>query len=208
MGFQRPRGMTLIEVIAAVAIVGIVAFLALPSLENYLAMQRAQTTWDIFRSLNFSLNNNNTALGNVGFVNQLNTSTNATAHYPARLSQLVIAITTNDIRCGGPATNKYTTTDVTNWTKAAPYSGLQITQLVGLSTPIGVIKDSVVQGTGTTAGYVELRIDSVRTTDAANLDLLVDHTSDSTSGQVRYSPATNNPADLHMVKYLLPGYGC
>lgn len=207
MRFRSLRGLTLLEVIAAVAIVGAIAFLALPNLESYLAMQRAQTTWDILRSLNFSLNNNNTALGNIGFVNELNTVTNKVAHYPARLSQLVIAIATSDNRCG-TTTNHYTTTDVTNWTKAAPYSGFQITQLVGLATPIGVIKDSVVQGTGTTAGYVEIRIDSVRTTDAANLDLLVDAASDSTSGQVRYGPATGSPTDLHLVKYLLPGYGC
>ena len=213
---NRP-GMTLGEIITAVVIVSAIAAVVTPTVSGYLARNRANAVAAILDSLNSSLNNNNLARGRLGFVNRLTTTAIAAA-YPNTLNVLTRALKTSDVRCVGPATNKFTTTDSLNWLKglsvtpggtdSSLYSDLRITPGVGIATPIGVIRDSVLKGSGTTAGFAELHIDSVWTIDAENLDLAIDGTADSTTGRIRYSAATGSPKDLHFVKFLLPGYGC
>lgn len=199
--------MTLAEIIASVAIMCAVTAVVTPTVSGYLARNRAATVAGILDSVGVALNNNNIARGGIGFVNIL-TRAGRTAAYPQTLDPLVRVLKTTDVKCAGPASNKFVAADTLASKAGEPYSSIVITPGVGIATPIGVIRDSVLQGSGTTAGFAELHIDSVRTTDAANLDLAIDGTADSTAGRVRYSAATGNPTDLHFVKYLLPGYGC
>ncbi|HXD47697.1 MAG TPA: hypothetical protein VN600_02915, partial [Gemmatimonadaceae bacterium] len=94
-------GLTLFEAIAALAIIGLAAAVAVPAIEGHESISDARATADVFRSLGYSLGNHNVALGNLGFINAI---TAGTPKYPARLSQLVIQIrsngTTGDHKCG------------------------------------------------------------------------------------------------------------
>lgn len=207
MRTRNRRGMTLTEIIASVAIVCGIAAVVTPTVSGYLARNRATTVAAILDSINVALNNNNLARGGIGFVNTLTRAGRAAA-YPQTLDPLVRVLKTTDVKCVGPATNKFVAADTVASKAGEPYSNLRITTGVGIATPMGVIRDSVLAGSGSTAGFAELHMDSVRTTDAQNLDLAIDGTADSTTGRIRYSAATGSPADLHFVKYLLPGYGC
>jgi prepilin-type N-terminal cleavage/methylation domain-containing protein len=199
------RGFTLIEVVVSVVIIGLIAGVALPGIAGYIAMQRDQTTADTFKSLEFSMTNQNTVLGRLGFINVvITTGATPAAGYPSALSQLVNVITTAQTHCSGAV---YSATDVTNWAKGAPYSGLLIAAGQGVSTPLGMIQDAIVKGSGNTAGFIELRLDQVAQQDATNLDLLIDGAADATTGQLRYVASAT--AGLFLVKYLLPAsYGC
>lgn len=208
-GFHARRGLTLIETIVAIAIIGLAAAVTVPALAGHAALENAKATAQVFESLGLSLGNHNVALGNVGFIR---TITAGTAEYPARLSQLVVQIRSNgvtgDHKCDG---SNYSggggTSDSARWAANAPFSSLLITRGVGVLTPLGTILDTVAKGSGNTANLVELRLDGVQTSDAENLDMVVDGSLDSTSGQLRY--VGGSAAGTHLVKYVLPGWvGC
>jgi type II secretory pathway pseudopilin PulG len=202
-------GLTLFEAIAALAIIGLAAAVAVPAIAGHESISDARATADVFRSLGYSLGNHNVALGNLGFINAI---TAGTQKYPARLSQLVIQIrsngTTGDHKCGGTNYSGGTaSSDSGLWAANAPFSSLLITKNIGVSTALGTIDDTIVKGSGNTAGLVELRMDTVQTSDAENLDMVIDGSLDSTSGQLRYVAGT--VAGTHLIKYVLPGsVGC
>ncbi len=212
MTLRPARGLTFIEITIALVILGLLAAVVFPTLSGYAANRRAQETADIFVSLGLSLNNNNNALGTKGFINSVvDTKQSPPGKYPSRLRDLTIAITTSTAThrdCAGAA---YTAAMVTAWTANAPFSGLLITPGVGVTTPMGVIRDSVYKGVGSTAGLVELQMDSVKDEDADNLDFFLDKSLDPNNGRLRYIQSSAGPArpDLHLVKYVLPGaVGC
>jgi type II secretory pathway pseudopilin PulG len=204
-----------VEIVVALALVGILAAVIGQALAGYAAAQRARTTSEVFTSLGYSLNNGNNPLRNSlsskGFINSvvdLSLKAAPYGRYPSRLSQLVVAITTNDADCAG---TKYDATKVAAWTANAPFSDLLITLGVGVTTPMGTIRDSVFPGTGNTANLVEMRLDSVTTQDAENLDFSVDNQYDSAAGQLRYMQSGAGPTrpNLHLIKYVMPAFtGC
>lgn len=209
------RGFTLVEVVVALALVGILAAVISQALAGYAAAQRARSTSDVFTSLGYSLNNENSpmrnSLSSKGFINtvvDLGLKAAPYGRYPSRLSQLVIAITTADADCAG---TKYNANKVAAWTANAPFSDLLITKGVGVTTPMGTIRDSVYPGSGNTANLVEMQLDSITTQDVENLDFVVDNQYDSAAGQLRYVQSGAGPTrpNLHMAKYVMPAYtGC
>jgi prepilin-type N-terminal cleavage/methylation domain-containing protein len=222
------RAFTLAEVIISLAILGLVVAVAVPAIAGYASMTRARQTASVFASLGYSLNSPNDASRNAldargyidtlrnsqargGFINtvvDLGLKAAPYASYPARLRHLVIAPTTSDFDCSG---TKYTATKVTAWASKSPYTDLFITPGLGVNTPFGYIRDSVYKGAGNTANLIELRLDSVNTQDAQNLDGVMDGDLDSAAGLLRYvqSAAGGARTDLHLVKYVLPAYtGC
>jgi type II secretory pathway pseudopilin PulG len=202
-------GLTLFEAIAALAIIGLAAAVAVPAMVGHASISDARTVAGIFTSLGYSLNNHNVALGDLGFINTIKAGT---PKYPARLSQLVVQIrsggATGDHKCGGSNyTGGSAGSDSGLWAAATPFSTLLITRTVGLTTPLGTIPDTVVKGSGNTASLVEIRLDSVQTLDAQNLDMVIDGALDSTSGQLRY--VAGAVAGTHLIKFVLPGsVGC
>lgn len=209
---RSARGVTFVEITIALVILGLLAAVVFPTVASYSARQRAEETAEVFVSLGLSLNNNNNPLGKKGFINSVVDPTKSPqGTYPSRLRDLTIAITTTVAThrdCAGAA---YTAAKVVTWTANAPFSGLLITPGVGVTTPMGVIRDSVYKGAGNTAGLVELRMDSVATEDADNLDYFIDKAADAAAGQLRYIQSAAGPArpDLHLIKYVLPGaVGC
>lgn len=198
---SRP-GFTLAEIVVSAVILTVIAAIALPSYAGYNNAKRASDTATILNSLALSLNNYNNQAGPTGYLQTV-------GKYPQFLHHLTSAITTSDKQCSGAV---YTTTQVSNWLKHAPYSGLDIVTSNGVSTPLGWVHDSVIKGTHTGAfgssqsGWVELHIDSVSTTDVLSLDSLVDNGIDSTQGLIRDSTATNTltSANLHLIRFLIP----
>lgn len=202
-------GMTFVEVVIGLAVFGVLAAIVVPEVSGYLANRRAVDTAKIFMSLHYSLNNNNTPLGGTGFINTAREAGKDPAgRYPATLTQLVKPIATTDVDCSGAT---YSANKVSGWLLGGPFTGLLVTSTVGVTTPMGVIQDGVFTGTGNTAGLIELRMDSVTTQDADNLDFQIDRVYDANAGQLRYtlSAAGGARPDLHLVKYLLPTWvGC
>src|SRR3990172_2258736 len=143
------RGVTLVEITIALVILGLLAAVASPAVSGYVKRQRAEETGEILVSLGLSLNNNNNAMGTKGFINSVvDTKQSPPGKYPSRLRDLTIAITTTVAThrdCAGAA---YPAAGVTAWTANAPFSGLLINPGVGVTTPMGVIRDSVYAGSG------------------------------------------------------------
>lgn len=196
---SRRSGFTLPEVLVSTAILILLGAMTVPSLVSYKNARDARAVASTLSALSISLNNPNGYLGSLGFIQQIGS-------YPQNLSHLETPITTAMKSCAGTA---YTSTNVSAWAAGAPYSSAMIIATKGIPTPIGWIRDTVY--TSATTNYVELRIDSVETIDAQNLDLAVDLFQDSTLGVLRYEadPAAPGNTGLHRVRYLLPaGTGC
>lgn len=198
---RRPerRGFTLPEVLVSTTILILLAAMTVPSLVSYKNAKDARAVASLLTSLSLSLNNPNGSLGDLGFAQRIGDK------YPQQLIDLVAPITTAKFSCSGGA---YTTTNVNAWAAGAPYSNAPIF-LTGIPTPAGSIRDTVY--TSATTNYVELRMDSVETIDAQNIDLAVDLTADSTQGVIRYEAEPSAPTNvqLHRIRYLIPkGNGC
>jgi prepilin-type N-terminal cleavage/methylation domain-containing protein len=202
MSRHRPRGFSLIEIVAAVAILTILAALIIPSIAGYDNQRRTTATVTILKSLGTSLNNSNAMGDDYGFLQTV-------LRYPIRLSHLTVAITTADKQCSGAV---YTAAMVSAWRSSPRYTSYNILPLQGVSTPLGWIQDTVVKGTqsgtfgSSPVGYVELHIDSLSTADVQAIDLAVDEVVDSSAGLVRDSTArgTATTANLHLLRFLIP----
>jgi type II secretory pathway pseudopilin PulG len=206
---QRTRaGLTLVEVAASLLILALAAVVVVPSLNGYRAHTRARETSDLFVSLGYSLNNNNTPFGGTGFINTvLDAKKSPPGVYPSRLRDLVIPITTATATHRDCSQAAYTANRVTSWNVNAPFTGLLVEAGVGVTSPLGVIRDSVYKGVGNTANMIELRIDSVSTGDVENVDFYMDGAYDSTTGRIRYVAGAGG--DLHLLKFVIPAYvGC
>jgi hypothetical protein len=205
----KRAGLTYIELAVALGLLALAGALIYPEASGMLAQRRARDTASALLSLALSLDNNNVPMGTLGFMNAVwESGKDPAARYPAKLSQLVVPITTSDVDCSA---TKYSATKVTGWQKNGPFTGLMLTPGVGINTRVGYIRDSVFVGSGVTAGMIDLRIDSVSTLDVQNIDLYVDHSYDSVRGQVRYESSIGAPLDasLHVLKFVLPTWvGC
>lgn len=183
-------------VVAALAIVALVGAAALPTMAGYSSLQRAAKTKSMITSLEASMSNGtNTKPGFLEVVGNV---------YPSHFSMLNIPITTSEKRCGANTVfSGGGAGQVTKWLNGGPFSGFTIAPWTasgsGLRTPIGVIKDSVYKISGS---FIAMKIDSVGTEDARNLDFLIDGGSvDSTTGNVTWVAATGITAGtpLHLV---------
>lgn len=196
---SRRRGFTLPEVLVSTFILVLLAAMTVPSLVSYKNAKDARATAATISSFSLSIVNTNAELGDPGFFERV-------AAYPQTLSQLIAPITTSMRSCAGTL---YTATDVTNWSVGAPYSTATVIATKGVPTPLGWIRDTVYLSA--TPNYVELRLDSVETDDAKNIDLAIDIDADSTSGVLRYEAEPSAPGNpqLHRLRYLIPrGIGC
>lgn len=197
MKLARRRGFTLVEVIVAVVVLTAIAAIMIPTFAGQNTKKAADQTASTLQSLSLSLNNANTALGNVGFLQKVK-------FYPKYLHHLTTQITRTDARCSGTA---YVSADTAAWAGGAPYSGLSI-DANGVATPLGWVHDTVFRSAFTPANsYIEVHLDSVSTADVQELDLDIDNSADSTSGYLRYGTATNTltSQNLHLVRYLIVG---
>jgi hypothetical protein len=205
----KRAGLTYIELAVALALLALAGALIYPQASGMLAQRRARDSASALLSLALSLDNNNVPMGTLGFINAVYESgKDPAARYPAKLSQLVVPVTTGDVDCSG---TNYSATKVTGWQKNGPFTALMVTPGVGINTRVGYIRDSVFVGSGVSAGALDLRIDSVATLDVQNIDLYIDHSYDSTRGQVRYEASVGAPLDtkLHVLKFVLPIWnGC
>src|SRR5437667_9496636 len=103
----------------------LLAAILLPETSGYFQRKRASDTVTIFRSLQFSLVNQNDKLGAVGFVQRVqNTGSAPRGRYLGRLRHLLIPVTATDLDCSSTA---YDATKRTAWTTNGPYGGLLIT---------------------------------------------------------------------------------
>jgi len=201
-GRRGARGFSLIEIIAAIAVLTILAGLIVVSVAGYDNQRRTTATVTTLKSLSVSLNNSNAIGEDYGFLQTV-------LRYPIRLSHLTTLITTADKQCSGAV---YTATMVAAWRSSPRYSSYNIIPLQGVSTPLGWIQDTVVKGTQTGTngsspkGYVELHMDSLSTTDVQAIDLAVDEVVDSSAGLVRDSTARGTVVsqNLHLLRFLVP----
>jgi hypothetical protein len=197
--------MALVAVAVALALIAAFAAIVVPIMAGHQQMLDVTRTRQILQSLEFSIGNGSgSANGGVGFKSTLS------GKVPARLSQLVIQITgsNSDQSCTGSG---YGGGDQTTWATKAPYSGLYIPFRVGVSTPIGTIRDTVLPASHPRVPSNELgfMIDSVTPEDAQLLDLLVDGTSpaDSAHGLLVYDKSPSW-ASRRVVYYLAAISGC
>lgn len=197
------RGVALVAVVVALAVVAALAAVAVPVVAGHSQMVAVTETREIFQSLEFSITNAaNSPNGAEGFRSVVGNRP------PSRLSQLVVPITRSDKRCNGGG---FGGGEVNNWPDASPYSGLYIAPGIGVQTPIGTIRDTVLPSSSPKVpnGQIGFVMDSVASDDAQLLDLLVDGTSppDSANGRLRYDVSPSF-ASSRIVYYLTPVPGC
>lgn len=192
-------------VVVGVMVIAILAAVAMPTLGESVRFNDAQRTAEMLNSLSLSLYNSNSALGNPGFAQWA-------GQYPSALNQLEFQITTAQTSCLGA---RYKSTAASKWATSGqpPYSPLSVVPQVGVTTPLGVIRDTIIKTTSPSNTWVELHIDSLSTVDANNLDIAVDGAADSTTESstnlLRYTtePGTATSAKLHQARYLIPIHG-
>jgi len=190
----------LIAVVVTLALIAAIAAVGVPVLAGHQQMQDVTEAREILQSLEYSITNSfGSANGATGFWSARN-------NIPGRLSQLVIPITSSDRKCSG---STYNGGDIGHW--SGPYSGLYIAFRVGVQTPIGTIRDTVlpVSNPKVPSGDMGFVMDSVTADDARLLDLLVDGTSppDSANGRLVYDASPTWPA-RRVVYYLSVESGC
>ncbi|HWH53661.1 MAG TPA: hypothetical protein VN651_19070 [Gemmatimonadaceae bacterium] len=190
----------MIAVVVTLALIAAIAAVAVPVLAGHQQMQDVTEAREILQSLEYSITNSfGSANGATGFWSARNS-------IPGRLSQLVIPITSSDRKCSG---STYNGGDIGHW--SGPYSGLYIAFRVGVQTPIGTIRDTVlpVSNPKVPSGDMGFVMDSVTADDARLLDLLVDGTSppDSANGRLVYDASPTWPA-RRVVYYLSVESGC
>ena len=199
---RRWYGFSLIEVIAAFAILTIVAAVIVVSVAGYDNQKRATATVTILKSLSLSLNKSNVMGADLGYLQTV-------LRYPSRLSHLTTLITASDNKCAAGA---YNATQIAAWRAIPSYSNYNIIPLKGVATPVGWIKDTVVKGTQNGAngssqkGYVELEIDSLSAADVDAIDLAIDDAVNASAGLLRDSTAhgAQPTEDLHLLRFLIP----
>lgn len=197
------RGVALLAVAVALAVVAALAAVVVPVVAGHEQMVAATTTREMLQSLEFSITNAaNSPNGAEGFRAAVGNRP------PSRLSQLVVPITRNDNRCNGGG---FGGGEVNGWAVASPYSVLYIAPGIGVQTPIGTIRDTVLPSSSPKVpnGQIGFVMDSVTSDDAQLLDLLVDGTSppDSAAGRLRYDASPTLPS-RRIVYYLTTVAGC
>jgi type II secretory pathway pseudopilin PulG len=206
---RRQIGFTLLQVVALVAIVSILAAAALPSLNGYLTRKKAEATAQILVDLETG-------------VKAMKTTASLTL-YPFRISHLGRPVTINDttscsgigpaIKTGGGA-YLYTSNGSSsgNGTPAVNQQGnlpffRRTTAITGFPTPLGTVIDTIYRTSAQgVAGTLPLTIRAMSYEDAMELNLVVDagdaNNGDrsNSSGKVIWSAPVNELVD---VKYLI-----
>lgn len=201
MGARR-SGFSLIEVVVASILVVVLAAIVLPNVIDYMNNKRAETTAQVL----IDLGNAITDPANGDGFYQLVKSAAAVNTYPGQISELVnplVTTTADRNSCGGT----FNTTAVASWTASGPFFGTMIATIGGLTTPAGVIQDSMSRNppatntTTTAPGVLEIRLLAIDSSDAQYLDRIIDRSDGGTLGQLRY---TNLGGGLTDVKFLVP----
>jgi prepilin-type N-terminal cleavage/methylation domain-containing protein len=188
----RPRmrkGFTLMEVLVASFAVAVLASMTVPSLMGFLDNQRVVATANILSGIQTAIT------GATGFATKL-------AIDPGKLSELTqpIIATNGTYRnacgtSGAAAPNEFSSGNVTTWNTNGPFYNAVATQGTGdnggITTPMGTIADSIARsptsipaGTNSAMNVLQLRLLAVTEEDAKLLDLYIDQTANSGSGQV------------------------
>jgi Tfp pilus assembly protein PilE len=185
------------EVAVSAVLVAMLAAVTAPYLIHYIDRQRAQTAADKLSAV---------ATGIAAFSAAIHTAAGATnTSYPGKISELANVIVSNSTvthnSCGSTgATVTFNNTATTSWNTSGPFVTFMIST-TGLVTPIGTIADSMVRSPlSASVGTLSLQIPSVETTDATNLDQIVDGGDGGSAGTVRWT-ANGNQVD---VTYLVP----
>jgi type II secretory pathway pseudopilin PulG len=178
------NGLTLIEIVVAVAIIMILVASLAPSLVGVLDRKRIEGAEETLSSLT-------AAMSEMRADNQ---------DWPSRLSHLSTAITTADKNICGVT---YSSGKVSNW--AGPYVA-RVIQPTGFPIGIGMARDSLVRElVSGTDGYIKIQVDSVTQEDASDLDKLVDNDG-SAAGTVRWG-STSATGQVTLF-FLRPIRGC
>lgn len=198
---KRFAGFTFLEVIATIAVIGVLAAALVPSIVGYQTRKGVETTVAIAKEIQAAM------------VTMKNSASNK--RYPSLISHLGAPITTSDLTsCSGygfpsktsTTATLYTSADVTGWT-ATPTGGPYFHRAVpitGFPTPMGIMSDTVYRaGTNTGSGPLLLYIrdalydqandfNAVFEGDANNAD------GSNTLGNVRFGVAVNGLVDVEI----------
>src|SRR5262249_1174012 len=129
--------------------------------------------------------------------------------YPGQLSELANVVVNNSTaihRSCGTVTATLATfnaTAVTSWNNSGPFVTFMIPTGKGVVTPIGIIQDSMVRSPNSASvGTLAMKIDSVSTSDATNLDQIVDGGDGANAGTVQWvNGAVSGTVDI---SYFIP----
>lgn len=187
----QARGVSLIEVLVAVALLVALATAFLPNLLASTDRARAQSTALVLEDLS-------DAITDARFDNQ---------DWPSRPSHMAHPITTSDYNICG---DTYRPGTVNNWD--GPYFHRTFPS-TGLPVAIGVVRDSVerevISGNprgGGAVSYFKLLVDSVQHEDARELNRIVDADADSAAGTIRWGPISGS--GLTTVRWYRVVKGC
>lgn len=190
---------TIVEMVASISILVIMAALVVPNVTQYVYQAHIQADADILDSI---------GLAKIAF-------TKAIGLYPGKLSQLGTLITQNDSsvcnnKLPSTALSAFTATDVGQWSgssapgaggHAGPYLGFPI-PVTGLRLNIGIAKNQMRRTTANNAaGFMQVVVPEVRYNDALALNLIVDGggtpgpNRTDTSGTVRWATTPSNARD-------------
>ncbi len=195
------RGFTLMEVAVAAAILAMLAAVTSPYLVEFIDKQQAQTTADKLAAL---------AAGVAAFENNVHSGAAATAlTYPGRIGELANAITASNASYRNSCGVNFNATAVTGWNSFGPFVTFYVDSTNGYSTPLGMVSDAMVRnpttanGSSTGAGTLALRMIAIDSSDAVDLDLIVDGGDGGASGVLRYTIGTTT-AHMADVSYFIP----
>lgn len=196
---KRSRaGFTLVEIAVASVILAMLAAVTAPYLVSYLDEQRAETTATELQDLSDGI---------AAYAEGVRTGTAATSNtYPYMLSELAIPITTGSRNSCGVAYAGATLTSVsTRWTTNGPFVSFYV-PTTGFRTPIGTLRDTLTRSSASgTAGTLTITISSVDSSDAVELDKVVDGGDGATKGRVQYTSGVTPTT----VSYIVPvGRNC
>ncbi len=192
-GVSVRRGFTIVEVVAAIAIIAILGSLTIPGITRYLEAQEIDTTESILSDLKNSIANFRATVGNS----------------PSRLTHLTRNITSTDTTsCTGraPATpvTLYGATNAAKWVNAGPYYSKALS-VYGFPLPIGTASDTLFRTqTSLKTAFLNITIRFVRFQDAVKLNDAVDGSADvnqpdrsNNSGQVQWgAPSASERVDV------------
>jgi prepilin-type N-terminal cleavage/methylation domain-containing protein len=180
----RRSGLTLIEVVVAVALLTILAAALAPSLIGVLDRERVKSAGETIDAL----------------VSAMSDMRSDNQDWPAKISHLTVPITVSDKNICG---NNYSSGKVSQW--GGPYISRTVPS-GGIPIGIGTARDSLVREviSGNDA-YLKIQVDSVASEDAEALDAVYDNDG-SSAGTVRWGSASGS--GLVTLYVLRPIRGC
>lgn len=182
------HGFTLIEVVVAALIVGLLSAVAVPQLIDFIDYQRSNTTATTLTALG-------TGVSKFGTLVTVN---------PLRVNELANVIVATSAASHNSCQATFTVAQVTNWNTNGPFVSFYI-PTTGLVTPIGTLADSMIRNplTTATAGTLAIQITNVDTVDAARLDKIIDGGDGNAAGSVQWT-APGAGSSQTTVKFFMP----